>query len=162
MRPSTLLVSLVLKDIIFLFACSSMLILDSCESISAFDVFFNSHTPSKTHKMAKAARKSAAKKGAKKSNRKPKRSYKVYIGRVLKQTAKAKLTLSGRAMAIVNSFVKDMLDRIATQATQVARVNKKSTMGSREIQTAVRLVLPTELAKHANSEAAKSLAKASA
>ena len=112
--------------------------------------------------MAKASKKASGKKGGKKGNRKPKRSYKVYINRVLKQTAKTKLTLSGRAMAIVNSFVKDMLDRVASQAAQVARVNKKSTMGSREVQTAVRLVLPTELAKHAMAEGTKAVAKASA
>ena len=112
--------------------------------------------------MAKAARKASAKKAGKRGNRKPKRSFKVYINRVLKQSAKSKLTLSGRAMAIVNSFVKDMLDRIATQAAQVARSAKRSTMGSREIQTAVRLVLPAELARHANGEASKALAKASA
>ena len=110
--------------------------------------------------MAKAATKASA--GKKGGNRKPKRSFKVYIQRVLKATAKTKLTLSGRAMAIVNSFVKDMLDRVATQAAQVARVNKKSTMGSREIQTAVRLVLPAELAKHAMAEGTKAVAKATA
>ena len=112
--------------------------------------------------MAKAARKASGKKGGKKSNRKPKRSYKVYIGRVLKQTAKTKLTLSGRAMAIVNSFVKDMLDRVATQAAQVARSARKSTMGSREVQTAVRLVLPAELARHAAAEGTKAVARVSA
>ena len=42
---------------------------------------------------------------------------------------------------------------------QLSRVNKKPTMTSREIQTAVRLVLPGELAKHAVSEGTKAVTK---
>jgi histone H2B len=38
-------------------------------------------------------------------------------------------------------------------------VNKKPTLTSREIQTAVRLVLPGELAKHAVSEGTKAVTK---
>ena len=109
-------------------------------------------------KMAKA--KSTKKTGGRR--RKAKRSFKVYINRVLKQGAKTKMTLSGKAMKIVNSFVSDMFDRIASQAAQVGRVNKKSTLGSREVQTAVRLTLPSELAKHAMAEGAKAVARASA
>ena len=42
---------------------------------------------------------------------------------------------------------------------QLSRVNKKPTLTSREIQTAVRLVLPGELAKHAVSEGTKAVTK---
>ena len=114
--------------------------------------------------MAKAATKKAAaatKKGGKRSNRKPKRSFKTYIKRVLAQ-GKTKVGLSGKAAAIVNSFVFDQFDRIAQQAAQLSRVNKKSTLGSREIQSAVRLAFPAELAKHAMAEGAKAVARASA
>jgi histone H2B len=38
-------------------------------------------------------------------------------------------------------------------------INKKATLSSREIQTAVRLVLPGELAKHAVSEGTKAVTK---
>ena len=41
------------------------------------------------------------------------------------------------------------------EAVRLARYNKKSTLTSREIQTAVRLLLPGELAKHAVSEGTK-------
>ena len=37
--------------------------------------------------------------------------------------------------------------------------NKRSTISSREIQTAVRLLLPGELAKHAVSEGTKAVTK---
>ena len=109
------------------------------------------------------AKKSSAPKttGSKKSTRKPKRSWSVYVHRSLKQV-NANLTLSAKSMKILNSFVNDMFDRIATQAAALARVNKKSTLGSREVQTAVRLTLPAELAKHAMAEGTKAVAKASA
>jgi histone H2B len=44
-------------------------------------------------------------------------------------------------------------------APQLSRINKKPTLTSREIQTAVRLVLPGELAKHAVSEGTKAVTK---
>ena len=53
----------------------------------------------------------------------------------------------------------DMFDKIATEAAKLARYGKKPTMTSREIQTAVRLVLPGELAKHAVSEGTKAVTK---
>ncbi|KAF8549140.1 histone-fold-containing protein [Imleria badia] len=62
-------------------------------------------------------------------------------------------------MAILNSFVNDIFERIATEASKLASYSKKSTIASREIQTAVRLILPGELAKHAISEGTKSVTK---
>ena len=67
--------------------------------------------------------------------------------------------ISSKAMAILNSFIVDQFEKIAGQAAQLARVNKKPTLTSREIQTAVRLVLPGELAKHAVSEGTKAVTK---
>ena len=64
-------------------------------------------------------------------------------------------------MAILNSFVNDIFERIATEASKLASYSKKSTISSREIQTAVRLILPGELAKHAISEGTKSVTSAS-
>ncbi len=46
-----------------------------------------------------------------------------------------------------------------TQAAKLGRINKTKTMTSREIQTAVRLVLPGELSKHAVSEGTKAVTK---
>ncbi|XP_017683055.1 PREDICTED: histone H2B-like [Lepidothrix coronata] len=50
-------------------------------------------------------------------------------------------------------------DRIAGEASRLAHYNKRSTITSREIQTAVRLLLPGELAKHAVSEGTKAVTK---
>lgn len=53
------------------------------------------------------------------------------------------------------------LDIADSHLTELASYSKKSTISSREIQTAVRLILPGELAKHAISEGTKSVTKVS-
>ena len=50
-------------------------------------------------------------------------------------------------------------EKIATEASKLARYNRKPTVTSREIQTTVRLILPGELAKHAVSEGTKAVTK---
>jgi histone H2B len=101
---------------------------------------------------------SKSKKTASKSTRRPRRSWNVYVSRSLKAIDK-KLTISSKTMKIVNSFVNDIFERVAVEAATLVRVNKKRTLGSREVQTAVRLVLPAELAKHAMAEGTKAIAK---
>jgi histone H2B len=64
-------------------------------------------------------------------------------------------------MSILNSFVNDIFERVAGEASKLASYNKKSTISSREIQTAVRLILPGELAKHAVSEGTKAVTSTS-
>jgi histone H2B len=64
-------------------------------------------------------------------------------------------------MSILNSFVNDIFERVAGEASKLASYNKKSTISSREIQTAVRLILPGELAKHAVSEGTKAVTSSS-
>lgn len=104
------------------------------------------------------AKKSATTKSTKGAKRGRKQSWSTYVHRSLKQINKA-MTMSSKTAKIMNSFVNDLFDRIATQAATLARVNKKKTLGSREVQTAVRLVLPTELAKHAMAEGARAVSK---
>ncbi|KAG1767961.1 histone-fold-containing protein [Suillus occidentalis] len=87
-----------------------------------------------------------------------KETYSSYIYKVLKQVH-ADTGISNKAMAILNSFVNDIFERIATEASKLAAYSKKSTISSREIQTSVRLILPGELAKHAISEGTKSVTK---
>ncbi|XP_050444160.1 uncharacterized protein LOC126847808 [Adelges cooleyi] len=90
--------------------------------------------------------------------RKPKRkeSYGIYIYKVLKQVH-PDTGVSSKAMSIMNSFVNDIFERIAAESSRLAHYNKRSTITSREIQTAVRLLLPGELAKHAVSEGTKAV-----
>ena len=46
-----------------------------------------------------------------------------------------------------------------SQLGKLTKINKTKTLSSREVQTAVRLMLPGELAKHAMSEGTKAVAK---
>ena len=108
-------------------------------------------TPSK--KSAKAP-----KKGGEKKRRKPVYSYSTYIYKVLKQVH-PDTGISKKGMSIMNSFIKDIFERIAGEAGKLVTYNKTSTLGSREVQTAVRLMLPGELAKHAVSEGTKAVTK---
>jgi len=62
-------------------------------------------------------------------------------------------------MAIMNSFVADIFEQLAAESVRLARYNNRQTITSREIQTAVRLLLPGELAKHAVSEGTKAVTK---
>ncbi|CAH2016698.1 unnamed protein product [Acanthoscelides obtectus] len=98
----------------------------------------------------------AAKKSGKKKRRR-KESYAIYIYKVLKQVHP--IRVSSKAMSIMNSFVNDIFERIAAEASRLAHYNKRATITSREIQTAVRLLLPGELAKHAVSEGTKAVTK---
>lgn len=60
---------------------------------------------------------------------------------------------------IMNSFISDTFEKIAVEAGRLCQINKKDTLSSREVQTAIRLVLPGELSKHAVSEGTKAVAK---
>ncbi|KAF7325840.1 Histone H2B [Mycena kentingensis (nom. inval.)] len=121
--------------------------------------------PAKTEG-SKAGKKTATKKSAapaadgekKKRKKARKETYSSYIYKVLKQVH-PDTGISNKAMAILNSFVNDIFERIATEASKLAQYSKKSTISSREIQTSVRLILPGELAKHAISEGTKSVTK---
>ncbi|XP_012559385.1 late histone H2B.L4-like [Hydra vulgaris] len=116
-------------------------------------------------KVAKKGEKRAGKKsgkiagiGDKKRKKRRRESYAIYIYKVLKQVHSDVGVLS-KAMSIMNSFVNDIFEKIASEASRLALQNKKSTISSREIQTAVRLLLPGELAKHTVSEGTKAVTK---
>ena len=128
-----------------------------------------SKMPPKTGKSMKKMGKADAAADASKSKRKPgrekgtktkkrKESYAIYIYKVLKQVH-PDTGISSKAMSIMNSFVNDIFERIAAEAAKLAHYNKRTTITSREIQTAVRLLLPGELAKHAVSEGTKAVTK---
>ena len=102
-----------------------------------------------------------AKRGRKpgeKARKKPKYTFEKNIHKVRIQVHPDN-TMSKKAMGIMNSFVLDMLDKIALEASKLTKYNKKPTLTSREIQTAVKLLLPGELAKHAVSEGTKAVTR---
>merc|ERR1712159_645617 len=85
-------------------------------------------------------------------------NFNTYIFRTLKQVH-PKIGLSKKSMSIMNSLVMDAFEKIAGEAARLMKVTKKQTMTSREIQSALRLVFPGELAKHAVSEGTKAVTK---
>jgi histone H2B len=108
-----------------------------------------------------AAKKAAPKKAAvakAHSHRRRVETFSVYIFRVLKQVH-PETGISKKSMQIMNSFINDIFEKIALESSKLARYNKKHTLSSREVQTAVRLLLPGELAKHAVSEGTKAVTK---
>ncbi|NXV25059.1 H2B5 protein, partial [Cepphus grylle] len=105
-------------------------------------------------KGSKKALTKSQKKGDKKRRRSRKESSSIYIYKVLKQVH-PDTGISSKG--IVNSFVHDIFQRVAGEASRLERHNKRSTVTSREIQTAVRRLLPGELAKHAVSEGTKAV-----
>ncbi|CAF0811280.1 unnamed protein product [Adineta ricciae] len=120
-------------------------------------------TPSKgskkmISKQSKVTSKTSASSDKKVNRRKRKETYSIYIYKVLKQVH-PDTGISSKAMSIMNSFVNDIFERIAAEASRLAQYNKRQTISSREIQTAVRLLLPGELAKHAVSEGTKAVTK---
>ncbi|XP_051548046.1 histone H2B-like [Myxocyprinus asiaticus] len=109
-------------------------------------------------KGSKKAITKTASKGGKKRKGSRKESYAIYVYKVLKQVH-PDTGISSKAMGIINSFVNDISESIASEASRLAHHNKQSTISSREIQTAVCLLLPGELAKHAVARGHKGLTK---
>ncbi|MEE8288726.1 MAG: hypothetical protein V3R25_04850, partial [Nitrosomonadaceae bacterium] len=124
----------------------------------------NMSDAAKQQKVAKKGEKRAGKKGGKigapggKRKKKRKETYGIYIYNVLKQVH-PDVGISAKAMSIMNSFVNDIFGRIAGECQRLTCYNKRATISSREVQTAVRLLLPGELAKHAVSEGTKAVTK---
>ena len=94
----------------------------------------------------------------KKHKKKRAETFAIYIYKVLKQVH-SDIGISKKAMSIMNSFINDSFDRIALEGSKLVRFNKRRTLSSREVQTAVKLLLPGELAKHAVSEGTKAVTK---
>ena len=110
----------------------------------------------KTPKQAK--KKTVVKKELKSHKRRRHETFSVYIYKVLKQVHQD-TGISKKSMSIMNSFVFDLFERISLEASKLVRYNKKHTLTAREIQSAIKLLLPGELCKHAVVEGAKALSK---
>ena len=107
---------------------------------------------------AAKATKKVRKAGHNQHKRRRAETFSVYIYRVLKQVH-PDTGVSKKSMQILNSFINDIFEKIAIESSKLVRYNKKHTLSSREVQTAVRLLLPGELAKHAVSEGTKAVTK---
>ena len=110
-----------------------------------------SKTPTEKKPAAEGEAAEGAAKDKKLRHKKRSETFSSYIFKVLKQVH-PDIGISNKAMMVMNSFVTDIFERIAQEGARLVDMNDRNTLGSREIQTAVRLVLPGDLAKHAVSE----------
>ena len=85
-------------------------------------------------------------------------SYSTYIYKVLKQVH-PDMGMSNTAMSIMNAFVLWIGEQACNIIGGLIMSTKKNTVTSREVQTAIRLILQGELAKHAVSEGTKAIMK---
>ena len=85
-------------------------------------------------------------------------TFKPHIYKVLKQVH-PDMGFTADAKEQMNHFVEHIADKIADEAAFLAKKEHKKTISSREVQTAVGLTLPGELAKHAVSEGVKAVTK---
>ena len=103
--------------------------------------------PAKSAPAPKKGSEKAVTKAQKKDGKKRKcsleESYSVYAYKVLKQVH-PDTGISSKAMGIMNSFINDIFEHIAGEASRLAHYNKCLTISSREIQTTIRLLLPGE------------------
>ena len=78
----------------------------------------------KAAKKSGKAAKAITKGDKKKKKGKRKESYAIYIYKVLKQVH-PDTGISSKAMSIMNSFVNDLFERIAAEASKLAHYNKR-------------------------------------
>lgn len=76
-------------------------------------------------------------------------NYGAYVSKVLKQvTTDKSITEGGRQ--VINAFVLDMFERIVHKADELRVRNKtRPTLASKDIEFAVKLLFPAELARYA-------------
>lgn len=101
--------------------------------------------------IGKNVKKKPTKKAKKTHNRKSKEPFANYIYKVMKKT-RPDARISPKAMTVMNCFVTDMFDRIVDEASHLVRSNQRKVLNARDIQTAVRLILPETLAREADLE----------
>ncbi|CAG4938022.1 unnamed protein product [Parnassius apollo] len=101
--------------------------------------------PVKQLKKALQSMKKPLGKPTSKSKKTQKRNYynfSIYIYKLLKCVTKEKVDIYRMSMLIMKNFVNDMLERITEEAARLVSHLKKSTLSSREIQFAIKLLIP--------------------
>lgn len=93
---------------------------------------------------------------AKKRKRRRKESYQSYIFKVLKRSH-PEFEVTDRSLRIMNSLIQSVFTRVANEASSLAQSNNNKTVTTSEIQEAVKLLLPGELAMRAMSRGQEAL-----
>lgn len=90
--------------------------------------------------------------------RRRRNSFGIYIHRTLRQV-KPNCQMSKKAMLVMDSFMHDMLHRVAEIAAKLVVIQGRKTLICQDIETAVKLLLSGELMLHAVSEGTKAYAR---
>jgi histone H3/H4 len=100
-------------------------------------------------------------KNNKKRNKKEEKGYATYLQKVMKQIfPKEKgITISAKAMEVVNAMVEDLEDRVSSKAFDLAKFQKKSTLAAPHVQTATKMVFPPDMGGMAIQEGTKCLTR---
>ncbi len=93
---------------------------------------------------------------AKNKPRNRKASFAIYVYKVMQQVH-PNLGITKKAMNIMDSLVLNIFDRITENAVKLPSYSKARTITSREIETAVKLIMPRELAEHSGADANKAV-----
>ena len=107
-----------------------------------------------SQKIASAAKDKDVKKAVKKPTEEDEKKRKkpdfegfhVFINRTLKNMH-PDIGITKNGMEVMNSFVKDLLDRFASEAATLCRYQKQSTLSISHVQGAIKLVLPPGVAE---------------
>ena len=81
-----------------------------------------------------------------------------YLNKVFKQVH-PDLGLGKKAMVTFHALIMDAMSKVAREAANMAAHKKSETLTALDVQSAVRLVFPGELALHAVSDVAKAVAQ---
>ena len=87
--------------------------------------------------------------------------YGGYIFKVMRQVHQKAtgVKISKKGIAAIDGIILDLEQRLAQKSIELAKYQKKSTLSSKHMQTAVKVLLPGELANHAISEGTKAMTR---
>ena len=86
-------------------------------------------------------------------------AYASYLHKVLKHVAPPGVTISSKAMEVVNSLIEDVEARLSKKAFDLATFDKKSTLSAKHVQTATKIILPGQMSDHGIAEGSKAVTK---
>tara|TARA_X000001036_G_scaffold195929_3_gene184688 strand:+ start:2209 stop:2544 length:336 start_codon:yes stop_codon:yes gene_type:complete len=85
-------------------------------------------------------------------------TYASYIHKVLQQLSPRDftgITISSKSVQLINGILNDIEGRISDKAFALSRFDKKSTLSPAHVKSAVSVLFPLELSRHAASEILK-------
>lgn len=74
-----------------------------------------------------------------------------------KVNAKDNVYMTGKVMGVMTNIVDDIIAMVMKQADELRSSQRRTTMMERDLKTAVNMIMPRELALHANSRATVAL-----